>query len=151
MKSHSPRTEEPCDARETGSVVPLRREVVKYGQCLPAGPRQSHSQRSRPGTSSSCSIVHHSRAGTSRATAECWDMSKQSEIHHVSAGVTLLMDSWLLQSVKERALFAFSAWDLHQAERTQCLIQMPKHIHAPTLSAVGCMIPRTETLTEKRN
>lgn len=27
-----------CDAQETGSVVPLRREVVKYDQCVPEGP-----------------------------------------------------------------------------------------------------------------
>lgn len=141
MKSHSPRTEEPCDARETGSVVPLRREVVKYGQCLPAGPRQSHSQRSRPGTSSSCSIVHHGRAGTSRATAECWDMSKQSEIHHVSAGVTLLMDSWLLQSVKERALYCLLSLGPAQSGENPVFDSDAKTRLCP--KAVGCRLHDT--------
>lgn len=142
MKSHSPRTEEPCDARETGSVVPLRREVVKYGQSLPAGPRQSHSQRSRPGTSSSCSIVHHGRAGTSRATAECWDMSKQSEIHHVSAGVTLLMDSWLLQSVKERALFCLLSLGPAQSRENPVFDSDAKTRLCP--KAVGCRLHDTQ-------
>lgn len=30
--------ENPRDAQETKSVVPLRREVVKYDQCVPEGP-----------------------------------------------------------------------------------------------------------------
>lgn len=110
IQSPSPRTQEPSDARETGSLVPLRRGVVKYGQLVPVGLRRPTLSALAPGHGRR-RVPLSITAGMSRATAECSDMSKQSEIHHVSAGVTLLMDSGLLQSVKERALFVFSQWD----------------------------------------
>lgn len=98
-----------------GSLVPLRREVVKYGQLVPV-------ELSRP-TLSTLAPGHRRRvplsitAGMSWATAECGDVSKQSEIHHVSAGVTLLMDSELLQSVKERCSLCLLTLGAARAER----------------------------------